>query len=72
MAVKKTELSAKRIRDIKSKGRYSVGGVPGLMLQVSPTSAKSWVLRVTIANRRRNIGIGGFPRGFAGLGKRKS
>ncbi len=40
---------------------HSVGGVSGLLLQVTPTGAKSWVLRTVIGAKRRNIGLGGYP-----------
>ena len=55
------ELSAKAVRDLKSPGMHSVGGVPGLKLQVTPSGAKSWVLRVKVGDKRREIGLGGFP-----------
>jgi integrase len=55
------ELSAKAVRDLKSPGMYSVGGVPGLKLQIAPSGAKSWLLRVKVGDRRREIGLGGFP-----------
>jgi integrase len=61
MAGKKSELTARQIRDIKDKGRYSVGGAPGLMLQVSKTGAKCWLQRVAIGGKRKDIGLGGFP-----------
>jgi integrase len=40
---------------------YAVGGVPGLMMRVSDTGARYWILRTTVAGRRRDIGIGAFP-----------
>ena len=40
---------------------HSVGGVSGLLLQVTPTGAKSWILRTVIGTKRRNIGLGSFP-----------
>ena len=39
----------------------SVGGVPGLHLQVTPTGGRSWILRTTVGKLRRDIGLGGFP-----------
>lgn len=33
----------------------------GLGLQVTPTGARSWSLRVVIAGKRRELGLGGFP-----------
>jgi len=32
-----------------------------LGLQISPSGAKSWVLRAVIGNKRRKMGLGGFP-----------
>ena len=52
-------LSATRVRALKKPGRYSDGA--GLHLYISKTGRKSWVHRITIAGRRRDIGLGGFP-----------
>ena len=52
-------LSATRIRALREPGRYSDGG--GLHLYISKTGSKSWVLRITIDGRRRDIGLGAFP-----------
>ena len=41
-------------------GFHAVGGVPGLHLLVRGRQA-SWILRTMIGNRRRDIGLGGFP-----------
>lgn len=38
-----------------------VGGVPGLQLQVTPSGGKTWVLRVTMAGKRAELGLGGYP-----------
>lgn len=40
---------------------HPVGGVAGLLIQVTPTGAKSWIYRTTVGGKRRNIGLGGFP-----------
>lgn len=40
---------------------FAVGGVSGLYLQVTPAGGKSWVLRVRVGDRRRDLGLGGFP-----------
>jgi integrase len=63
---KVSELSAKEVRDLKHPGRglnvtYPVGGVAGLLMQITPTDARSWVLRTMIGSKRREIGLGGFP-----------
>ena len=52
-------LSATRVKAFKEPGRYSDGG--GLHLYISRAGRKSWVLRITIDGRRRDIGLGGFP-----------
>ena len=52
-------LSATRVRALKQPGRYSDGG--GLHLYISKAERKSWVLRITIDGRRRDIGLGAFP-----------
>ena len=33
----------------------------GLLLDVKPSGAKSWILRTTVGTRRTDIGLGGFP-----------
>ena len=52
-------LSATRVRALKEPGRHSDGG--GLHLYISKTGSKSWVLRITVDGRRRDIGLGAFP-----------
>jgi integrase len=56
-------LDVKRLAHPGGKGNamMPVGGVAGLYLQLTPTGAKSWVLRMLIGGRRRDIGLGGFP-----------
>ena len=52
-------LSATRAKALTDPGRYSDGG--GLHLYISKAGRKSWVQRVTIDRRRRDIGLGAFP-----------
>jgi integrase len=40
---------------------HAVGGVSGLLLQVTPSGAKSWILRTLVGGKRRPIGLGGYP-----------
>ncbi|WP_229843040.1 tyrosine-type recombinase/integrase [Halomonas urumqiensis] len=54
-------MSAAEVRRLTDPGLYAVGGVAGLQLQVTKTGGRSWVLRVKIGERRRDIGLGGFP-----------
>lgn len=50
------QLSALKIKAIKSPGRYTDGD--GLMLNVLPSGGRNWVLRVRINGQRRDIGLG--------------
>lgn len=61
MARKAKELSALEVSRLKEAGLYFVGGVPGLILQVTGPDAKSWILRAMVGGKRRDIGLGGFP-----------
>ena len=60
------EMSALELKRLEHPGgrgnaTFNVGGVTGLQLQVTPRGAKSWLLRVTIGNRRRKVGLGSYP-----------
>lgn len=66
MARKAKELSAKEVRDLRHTGKethaiFAVGGVDGLLLQITPNNARSWILRCKVGAKRRHIGLGGFP-----------
>lgn len=61
MPKKARELGALAVSRIKDPGLHAVGGVAGLYLQVDPGGARSWILRITVGGRRRDIGLGGFP-----------
>ena len=52
-------LSAAFVRTVTEPGRYGDGH--GLALLVTPTGARCWVQRLTIAGRRRDLGLGGYP-----------
>lgn len=56
-------LSALEVKRLNAPGLHPVGTVPGLCLQVSPppSIARSWILRVVVGNRRRDLGLGGYP-----------
>lgn len=45
----------------KGNAMVAVGGVNGLYLQLTPKGGKTWVLRMLVGSRRRDIGLGGFP-----------
>ena len=60
------ELSAIEVKRLQHSGSggnalYFVGGVAGLMLQVTPSNARSWLLRVMIGGKRRELGLGSYP-----------
>lgn len=61
MPKKAKELSALEVQRIKIPGLHAVGVVAGLHLQVLPSGARSWVLRVVIGSKRRDMGLGGYP-----------
>ena len=61
-----SELSAIEVKRLAHPGGnrnvlFSVGGVPGLHLQLTPKDGRSWVLRAMVGAVRRDIGLGGFP-----------
>lgn len=49
------------VKRLTKPGLHAVGGVAGLLLQVTPTGARSWILRTMVGAKRRDIGLGGFP-----------
>jgi integrase len=52
-------LTAKRVERTKKPGRYrDSGGIRGLLLQISASGAKSWVLRYERHGRERMMGLG--------------
>lgn len=54
-------LSALEVNRITAAGVHAVGNVAGLLLHVSETGARSWLLRTTVGSKRREIGLGAFP-----------
>ncbi len=54
-------LRALEVARIVKPGMHQVGTVPGLLLQVTAGGSKSWVLKVTVAGKRREMGLGGYP-----------
>ena len=40
---------------------FAVGGVTGLHIQVLPSGSASWLLRILVGAKRREIGLGGYP-----------
>lgn len=54
-------LSAIDIKRLDGAGYYRVGHVAGLNLQISKTGTRSWVLRIKVGDKRREIGLGAYP-----------
>ena len=60
------ELGALDVKRLEHPGRgrnvtFSVGGVSGLVLQITPNGGRTWLLRVLVGEKRREIGLGGYP-----------
>lgn len=53
------KLSAVKVKNLGEKGVYEDGD--GLRLVIRATGTKSWVLRFQLGNRRRDLGLGGYP-----------
>jgi integrase len=49
------------ISKLKTPGLHPVGGVPGLYLHVNSPEARSWILRLPVGGRRREMGLGPYP-----------
>jgi integrase len=60
MPKKVKEKTSIQVKRLKKPGLHAVGGVSGLLLQVTDTS-KSWILRTMVGKRRPDIGLGGYP-----------
>lgn len=59
-------MSPLEVKRLEHPGRgrnvtFAVGGVAGLLLQVTPSGGRTWLLRTQVGDRRREIGLGGFP-----------
>lgn len=55
------ELSALETKRLSDPGMHFVGGVPGLILQITEAGTKSWILRTRVDGKRKHFGLGGFP-----------
>ncbi len=60
------ELSPLEVKRLKHSGEgagetVAVGGVSGLVMQLLPSGGKTWLLRVMVGGKRREIGLGGYP-----------
>lgn len=61
MPKKVKEQGAMEVSRLVTPGAHAVGGVSGLLLQVSESGARSWLLRFMVGGKRREMGLGGYP-----------
>ena len=54
-------LTVAMVRALAKPGRYGDGRGSTLYLVIAPGGSRSWVQRVTINGKRRDIGLGGWP-----------
>ena len=59
------ELGALDVKRLEHPGKdynvtFAVGGVTGLLLQITPNGGRNWLLRVLVGQKRREIGLGGY------------
>ncbi|MDE2773723.1 MAG: integrase arm-type DNA-binding domain-containing protein [Gemmatimonadota bacterium] len=52
-------LTAAKVRTIKKSGMHGDGN--GLYLNVTHSGSRSWIQRIVIGGRRRDLGLGGYP-----------
>ena len=64
------KLSATRVKALRDPGRYSDGD--GLHLFINKRRRKSWVQRITVDGRRRDIGLGGYPKVSLGQARKRA
>lgn len=61
MGKKAANLAPLTVSKLKTPGLHFVGHVAGLALSVSKTGSRSWILRMMIGGKRRDMGLGAFP-----------
>ena len=54
-------MSADRQIKTAPPGRYTVSGVKGLLLDVTPGGSRSWFLRIQRDQKRHDLGLGPYP-----------
>ena len=55
------KLTISQIKRLDRPGLYADGEVPTLYLNVATGGSKSWIQRIMIGGKRRDIGLGGWP-----------
>ena len=54
-----SKLTAVKVKTLRQPGRYGDG--QGLYLNIAPGGSKSWVQRIAVDGKRRDLGLGGYP-----------
>lgn len=54
-------LGAMEVKRLTTPKLHPVGTVPGLMLHISESGARSWILRTMVGTKRCDIGLGAYP-----------
>ncbi len=52
-------LTSAKVKTITKPGMHGDGN--GLYLNVTPSGSRSWIQRMVIGGRRRELGLGGYP-----------
>jgi integrase len=55
------ELTALAVSKLRRPGLHAAGGAKGLGLKIMPSGSRAWVLRVVVAGKRREYGLGSYP-----------
>lgn len=66
------ELGPLDVKRLSAPGYHAVGGVAGLVLQISAAKTKSWLLRIKVGVKRREIGLGAYPGVGVALAREKA
>lgn len=61
MPKRAVELGPLAVQRLRGPGLHFVGGVAGLALQITDAGSRSWILRMTVGGRRRDMGLGAYP-----------
>lgn len=61
MGRKAVERGALWVSRLSKPGMHFVGGVDGLAIQGLESGARTWILRVMVGGKRRDMGLGGYP-----------
>ncbi len=61
MGRKSKDLAPLAVAKLVTPGMHFVGHVSGLALRVSGTGTRSWILRIMVGGKRRDMGLGAYP-----------